>query len=124
MIPSKVTVDWVHEQVAKIEKHKDDSEAAHAMEDSLYRSVLQAIAEGPRSAKALAREVLRTQDIDMARWYARRLLSAACTATARTPTVASATTASLLTPRRTGTSRGAGSSINSKVICDLPQRSP
>lgn len=46
---------------------RDDDEHAHNLEDALYIDVLQAIANGAPNAAELARDALRTQDIDFSR---------------------------------------------------------
>lgn len=60
----------VAKRVAAIRAAADDNEQAHAMEDALRDVVLQAIANGAENAAELAREVLRTGDIEFSRWYA------------------------------------------------------
>lgn len=65
-----LTVDEVKRRVAAIEQDKNDDEAAHGSEDTLWENVLEAIAEGNPDGQALAIEALKTRAIDFARWYA------------------------------------------------------
>ena len=65
-----MTVDEVIKQVAKIESCKGDDEVAHSAEDRLHRSVLQAIRRGHPEGRELAREALKTLDIEFCRWCA------------------------------------------------------
>ncbi len=65
-----MTVDEVIKQVAKIEFCKLDDETAHSYEDSLHKSVLQAISKGHPESRELAREALKTLDIEFCRWCA------------------------------------------------------
>lgn len=65
-----MNVDEVKLAVQKINDMRDDDEAAHGNEDDLHRSVLRAIAEGSPVAQELAKEALKTLDIDFSRWCA------------------------------------------------------
>ncbi|WP_433701746.1 hypothetical protein [Nocardiopsis sp. CA-288880] len=65
-----MTPQDIRDRVARIEANRDDDETAHSMEDDLYTDVLKAIAGGAPNATELAREALRTVDIDFARWCA------------------------------------------------------
>lgn len=47
-----------------------DDEALHSQEDSLWGEVLEAIANGAPDAAGLAREAIRTNDLDFSRWCA------------------------------------------------------
>lgn len=48
-----------------------DSERLHAAEDVLYVAVLKSIADGTADdPAAMAREALKVNDMDFARWYA------------------------------------------------------
>lgn len=60
----------VEQMVAEVEKHKDDPEEAHMLEDALYVEVLHAIANGAENAAELAREALKAEEVDFPRWYA------------------------------------------------------
>jgi hypothetical protein len=44
-----------------------DDEAAHSMEDDLFKDVLMAIAKGSKKAQALAREALKSVKIEFPR---------------------------------------------------------
>lgn len=61
----------VAKRVKDIEQGKWDDEVAHSDEDSLYRDLLSAIADGtctdPAACAALA---LTTQELEFARWCA------------------------------------------------------
>ncbi len=65
-----MTVELVKKRVSEIDAIKDDDEAAHSREDSLWYSVLRAIANGSDFAKELAVEALKTEQIDFQRWCA------------------------------------------------------
>lgn len=65
-----VDLEEIRTRVARIEANRDDDETAHSQEDDLYTDVLRAIADGAPNASELAREALRTVDIDFARWCA------------------------------------------------------
>lgn len=60
----------VREGVRYIASIADDDEAAHGREDDLRERVLAAIASGAANASDLAREALRTSDIQFSRWCA------------------------------------------------------
>ena len=60
----------VQDRVALIAAMTGDEEAAHSAEDNLHADVLRAIADGARNGRALAREVLKTEDLDFRRWCA------------------------------------------------------
>lgn len=60
----------VKERVDLINKCKGDYEAAHDMEDELYIDVLKHIAEGGENAQQLAKEALKSQEIDFVRYTA------------------------------------------------------
>jgi len=69
--PENITVGWVFERIAEIEAEQGDDEAQHAAEDSLYRAVLEAIAEGRcGTPAACASAALTTQQMNFSRWYA------------------------------------------------------
>lgn len=64
------TVD-VREAVEHIRNIAGDDESAHAAEDALHESVLDAIANGmAEDPKAMAAAALTTRDIEFARWCA------------------------------------------------------
>lgn len=63
-------LDEIHTRIARIYANRSDDEAAHAAEDDLHTDVLKAIADGAPNSAELAREALRTKDIDFARWCA------------------------------------------------------
>jgi hypothetical protein len=65
-----VKVETVVRLVEKIRKDAWDAENAHSQEDDLYDRVLRAVARGDENARALAREALKTNDIDFPRWCA------------------------------------------------------
>lgn len=65
-----MTPEQVAERVAAITAMADDDEEAHVAEDSLWRDVLTAIADGADDASALARAALSTLDIQFAWWCA------------------------------------------------------
>lgn len=64
-----MTIAEVKAQIEEIKKTKDkpDVEQAHGMEDELFKNVLQAIAKGSKSARSLAREALKSLEIEMSR---------------------------------------------------------
>lgn len=65
------TVEEVRAAVEEIRRLADDDEAAHSAEDALHQNVLASIAQhDPANAASLAREALKTQDIEFARWCA------------------------------------------------------
>ncbi len=65
-----MTVDEVVAQVEAIRAAAHDDEAAHVMEDNLYRSVLHSISLNPWNAQELAEAAFRATFIDFERWYA------------------------------------------------------
>lgn len=60
----------VRDRVEAIRQAVGDDEVAHGMEDELHFDVLTAIAGGEIDADALAKEAIKTLDIDFARWCA------------------------------------------------------
>jgi hypothetical protein len=62
----------IKEEVARIDAMKgDDDESAHSAEDVLRENFIAYIAEnGPAELAEMAREILKTRDIDFARWCA------------------------------------------------------
>lgn len=67
MTPKQVT-----EEVAKIkeEAERGDYQNAHEMEDTLFREVLEAIANGAPRPRELAKVALRTRAIPFERYHA------------------------------------------------------
>lgn len=65
-----MTPDDVRARVQHIADISADDESAHGAEDRLHVDVLRAVAAGHPDAAALAREALKTDDIDFARWCA------------------------------------------------------
>lgn len=54
--------------VKRIEGVKEDSEFAHELEARLWREVLIAISKGADNPDRLAKEALRSEEIDFPRW--------------------------------------------------------
>ena len=66
-----MNLEYIKQQVAKIEAMKEDDEAAHSAEDGLRAEFIALVAEvGSPELAAMAREVLRTDDIEFARFCA------------------------------------------------------
>jgi hypothetical protein len=66
-----MTVKDVAEQLAAIERSARDPEAAHSMQDDLFRDVLGAIANGKTETPTmLAAAALMVDDIEFPRWMA------------------------------------------------------
>ena len=66
-----MNLDDVKKSLADIEAMKDDDESAHNAEDALYASFIQHVADTAGGDLAeMAREVLKTADIDFTRWCA------------------------------------------------------
>ena len=65
-----MNIHEIRERVQTIRDIADDDEAAHCGEDSLWRDVLLAIAQGSRSPSELATEALVTKEIEFERWCA------------------------------------------------------
>ena len=67
-----MTKPEIVQRVNEIREHADDDEKAHRMEDDLRRDFILFIAEVYRHSPigAMAGEVLRSEDIDFARWCA------------------------------------------------------
>lgn len=64
-------VDDVKQLVELTTKNaKSDPELAHSNEDSLYWSVLDAVANGNPNAIDMAKEALKSKEIEFARWCA------------------------------------------------------
>ncbi|UXC68588.1 hypothetical protein N4627_05685 [Limosilactobacillus vaginalis] len=65
-----MTLSEVKDTVRTITECKDDFEMAHEMEDDLYKDVLKEMIAGNPEAQAMAREALKTKQIDFARYCA------------------------------------------------------
>jgi hypothetical protein len=66
-----VNLERVKMEVDEVSQMSADNEKAHALEDSLYHSFVTHVAiHGPSDLSEMAREILRTEDMDFARWYA------------------------------------------------------
>ena len=64
-------LEYVKQEVAKIEAMKGDDEAAHSAEDRLRAEFIALVAEvGSPELAAMAQEVLKTDEIDFSRWCA------------------------------------------------------
>lgn len=70
-LKKKLTTVEVNKRVEAIKAIAYDDEGAHAMEDTLWQEVLEAIANGLCDHPGdLADAVLKTTSIKFARWYA------------------------------------------------------
>lgn len=65
-----MTVEDIRAEITEIIKRTGDDESQHGREDDLHHAVLLAIAEGAPNAAELAREALKTLDLDFSRWFA------------------------------------------------------
>lgn len=66
-----MTLKHIKEVVSDIEKIREDDEEAHGKEDDLYRDFVKYIARtGTKEQKEKAKEILKTSNIEFARWYA------------------------------------------------------
>lgn len=64
-------LEYVKQQVAKIDAMKDDAESAHSAENGLRAEFIALVAEvGSPELAAMAREVLKTDEIEFGRWCA------------------------------------------------------
>lgn len=64
-------INTIQQRVRHIEQCKGDYECAHGMEDQLMQDFIKHVAEkGSPKLKAMAREVLKTEDIDFPRYCA------------------------------------------------------
>lgn len=64
-----MTIDEVKDRLAKIDYAKHDDQYAHSLEDELHQDVLLAIATFDcGNPAALAKEALKTLDINFYRW--------------------------------------------------------
>lgn len=61
----------IQKRVQEIKDISGDDEVAHAMEDDLYVAFVKFVSEnGSPELSEMAKEVLKTENIDFARWYA------------------------------------------------------
>jgi hypothetical protein len=65
-----MTLKELKKEIKKIKVCAHDDESAHSSEDRLRHAVLEEIARGNKNGRELAKEVLKTSDIDFARWCA------------------------------------------------------
>lgn len=64
-------INEIKRRVQRIEQAKSDYECAHEMEDQLMQYFIKHVAENaPRGLARMAREVLKTEDIDFPRYCA------------------------------------------------------
>ena len=68
-----ITVAEVKRGIKRLKELSGDDERAHSLEDSLRFQVLLAIASGSDQAQLLAKEVLKTMDVDFSRWTIERI---------------------------------------------------
>ena len=62
---------YIKQEVAKIEAMKGDDESAHSAEDELRAEFIALVAEaGSPELAAMAREVMKTEQIAFCRWCA------------------------------------------------------
>lgn len=60
----------IKQRVREIEEMASDDEAAHSAEDSLRHDFIVLVAKGTGNLAEMAKEVLKTSDIDFNRWCA------------------------------------------------------
>jgi hypothetical protein len=65
-----LTLKEVEHRIDAISAEQGDPEAAHGLEDTLYRDVLNAIADGHPDPAVIAALCLMTRHIDFPRWCA------------------------------------------------------
>lgn len=66
-----MNIEYIKSCVKNVEKRKNDNEIAHKLEDRLCNEYITYIAEsGIEKISEMAKEVLKTKDIDFSRWYA------------------------------------------------------
>ena len=64
-------IEKIKEKVAYIDSIKNDDEAAHSIEDQLRHDFILYIANfGPKDLSEMAREILKTEEIDFRKWCA------------------------------------------------------
>lgn len=70
----KLTVDIAKKEVQFIDSIKLDDEAAHSIEDDLYSLFIECVSENMyetiEEMQQVAKEILKTKDIEFARWCA------------------------------------------------------
>lgn len=66
----EVTVEYIQRELNRLRAIAGDDEAAHSKEDALRHKVLVAIADGAPDPARLAAEVLKSGNIEFARWCA------------------------------------------------------
>lgn len=68
---TKHSLETIESQVRQIsEVALTDDESAHMMEDTLFQTVLKAIAGGCKDPQQLAQAALKSKDAAFHRWYA------------------------------------------------------
>ena len=66
-----MNIKQVKDTVKKIKEISGDSEYAHGVEDDLYRDFVKHVSESKnKKLSNMAKEVLKTKDMDFERWYA------------------------------------------------------
>jgi len=64
-------LDYIKQKVNNIREIRGDAEGAHSYEDDLYSEFISHVAEsGSQEFAAMAKEVLKTQEIKFPRWCA------------------------------------------------------
>lgn len=63
-------VEYIRRKLKEIKNLQGDPEYQHGAEDGLMHDVLKAIANGAKNSKELAKEVLKSKEIEFPRWYA------------------------------------------------------
>lgn len=70
----KLTVELAKKEVQYIDSIKYDDEVAHSREDDLYSLFIECVSENMyetiEEMQQIAKEILKTNDIDFARWCA------------------------------------------------------
>ena len=66
-----MNIEYIKNQIKKIVEADGDDELQHVLEDKLQLDFIRFVAEeGEEPFKTIAKEVLKTEDIDFARWCA------------------------------------------------------
>lgn len=66
-----MTLEDAVRKINKIENVSADAELAHSLEDGLYLEfIVQVAQQGDDNLKAIAKEILKSQDIHFSRWRA------------------------------------------------------
>ena len=66
-----INIEEIKQSVQDIYEMREDDESAHSMEDSLYQEFINHIVETDNGALGdMAREVLKTREIEFKRWCA------------------------------------------------------